>query len=177
MKMRASDGRTWAALRERARGQRGYTLVEVMVVLLIIAIGAALSIDTIAAFDAQQRAERAARNCVAFTRYARSLAMTTGTATKLSINTGAGSFGVYTQTGTSTWALVTQSLIGSGPMTITMSARRDLVGTTMSVSPSGTTDFIYTQLGACSTSGTLTFTCAGSSKTMTIPAVGDPVVN
>ena len=153
--------------------------MEMIAVLLIMAIGATISIDSIAAFDSHQRAERAARNCAAFTRYARNLAMTTGKLAKLSVTPATGTFAVYWQSNGTSYdtSPVSQNLINTGLMTITMGARRDLVGTTMSVSPSGTTDFVYTQLGSCSVAGTLTFSCAGVSNTVTIPTVGDPVVN
>ena len=69
--------RDGASASPRRASSAGFTLVEMIAVLLVIAIGASLSIDTIASFDSHQRAERAARNCVAFSRYARNLAMTT----------------------------------------------------------------------------------------------------
>jgi prepilin-type N-terminal cleavage/methylation domain-containing protein len=165
----------WKGRRSRA----GFTLLELIMVLMVIAIGTSLSIDMIAGFDAHQRAERAARNCAAFARYARNLAMTTGKSAKLSVNPSTGTFAVYWESNGTTFdsTPVSQSLAGTGSMSITLGSRRDLAGTTMTASPSGTTDFVYTQLGSCSAAGTLTFSCAGVSNTVTIPAVGDPVVN
>jgi len=154
--------------------------MELIAVLLIMAICTSLSIDTIASFDSHQRAERAARNCMAFLRYARNLAMTTGYPAEVQINTSTGTFAVYSAKDTSgiTWnsSPVSQSLISNGSMSITMSTRQDLYGTTMTVAPSGTTAFVFKQTGSCGVAGTLTFSCAGVTSTLTIPAVGDPTV-
>jgi Tfp pilus assembly protein FimT len=155
--------------------------MELIAVLLIMAICLSLGFDLIAQFDAEQRAERSARNCVAFLRYARNLAMTTGYPAKLTINTSTGNFAVYsaTNTGGTTWnsSPVSQSLIFNDSMSITLGSRRDLYGTSMTVSPSTITEFDYNQLGTSNNSGTLTFSCAGVAKQVVIPAVGDPVLN
>src|SRR4051794_13535147 len=77
------------------RLRRGFTVVEVMIVLLIMSIIAVLAIDAISGFEANQRADRAARESLAAFRYARTLAMTTGKTTKVSVNTTTGNIAVY----------------------------------------------------------------------------------
>jgi prepilin-type N-terminal cleavage/methylation domain-containing protein len=155
----------------------GFTLVEIMLVLLVIAISATLSIDLIADYDAHQRSERAARYSVQFLRYARNLAMTTGKNAKLTVNATNGTFAVYWQSNGTSYdpTPVSQSLMGTGSMSIAVGSRQDLVGTT--VSPTATTDFIYNPLGSCNVAGTLTFTCGGVGQSVTIPVVGEPSLN
>ena len=154
-------------------------MMEMLAVLLILAIGATMSIDMIASYEGTTRAERAARESIVFARYARNLAMTTGKSAELKVDTASGTFSVYWQSNGSTWDTtpVTQGMTGSGTMSINMTTQRDLANTTMTVTPAGTTAFVYTALGACSTAGTLSFTCGTVSKTVTISTVGDPVLN
>ena len=158
--------------------RRGFTLLEMMIVVTLMAITAVISIDTIATFEANQRADRACREALGFFRFARSLAMTTGKTAEVRLDFTAHTFAVYWQSnGTSYDATpYAQSMVAGGLMIINLGTERELAGATMSVTPAGTTDFAYGPLGSCATSGTLTFTIGSRSKSLIIPKVGDPQI-
>ncbi len=161
------------------RGSRGFTLVEMIIVILILSIVYVMGMDTIATFEANQRADRAAREILAFFRFARQLAMTTGNNAKVQVNTAGNSFAVYLMSNGTTWdaAPYPQAMASGGTMKISLNTARELAGTTISVNPPATTAFIYQPLGTCTATGTVTFTYATKTKSITIPAVGDPQIN
>src|SRR4051812_40645386 len=57
---------------------RGFTMLELMLVILIMSILSVAGMDAISTFEANQRADRAARESLTAFRFARGLAMTTG---------------------------------------------------------------------------------------------------
>lgn len=69
---------------------RGYTLLELVLVLAIIATTIAAAAPVLSKFARGQRAEEAARQFVALTRYARSQAVADGATYQLAIDTNAG---------------------------------------------------------------------------------------
>ena len=158
---------------------RGFTAMELMIVLLIMSITMVLGTDSIASFEANQRAERAARETLAYFRYARTLAMTTGKNAKVQIDTTQHTVAVYWMSNGSTWDATpaSASMAVGGTMSMDLDTRQELVGTTFTVTPAGTTSFIYNALGSNATSATLTFTFGSKSKVLTVPSVGDPQVN
>lgn len=164
------------------RGRRGFTVVEIMIVVLIMSIIAVLSLGAVADFEANQRPDRAAREAMALFRYARNLAMTSGKNAKVRVvssSTAAGLTVYHKNYGTNqdaydhTQAYGT-SLTAGRTLSLNMNASRELVGT--AIEPAGTTDFEYNVLGSCSTAGTVTFRFGGKSQTLTVRNVGDPTI-
>jgi prepilin-type N-terminal cleavage/methylation domain-containing protein len=162
----------------RLRPRRGFTLLEVLITVTILAITAVISVDTIATFEANQRADRAARETVAYFRFARHLAMTTGKTAEVRISTTNRTIGVYWMSnGTSYDATpYTQSMAASNQMLINLGTQRELSGTTLSVAPTTALDFAYGPLGSCSTAATITFTFGSRTRSLVVPKVGDPIV-
>jgi prepilin-type N-terminal cleavage/methylation domain-containing protein len=161
----------------RASDRRGFTLMEIMAVLLIMSICAVVGLDSIATFEANERAERGAREALAYFRYARHLAVTTGKSAKVEINTTAKTVAVYWMSNGTTWDAtpVTHSMASGGQLQLNFATSPEIKGTTISVSPA-TTSFIFSSLGACETRATITFTFGNKAKTLVIPMVGDPQV-
>jgi prepilin-type N-terminal cleavage/methylation domain-containing protein len=164
--------------RNHPRPRGGFTVMEILITVTILAITAVISIDTIATFEANQRADRAAREALTFFRFARHLAMTTGKTAEVRLDTSAHTFAVYWMSnGTSYDATAyPQNMIAGGKMVIDLDTERELAGATMSVSPAGTTDFAYGPLGSCSVSGTITFTIGSKTRSLVVPKVGDPLL-
>lgn len=160
------------------RRARAFTMMEMMIVVTLMAITAVISVDTIATFEANQRADRACREALGFFRFARNLAMTTGKTAEVRLDFTAHTFAVYWQSnGTSYDATpYAQSMIAGGQMIIDLDTERELAGATMATTPASTTDFAYGPLGSCSTAATITFTIGAKTKTLVVPKVGDPVV-
>jgi Tfp pilus assembly protein FimT len=157
-------------------------MMEVILVLLIMSIIAVLGMDAIAEFEAAQRADRAARESLAFFRLARNLAMTTGKRSRVAISTSNNTVTVlWNQSGdwngtTGTFASVSNGMTASGTSVLDLTNSRDLVGTTMALNPTSTTSFDYTALGNCAQSGTITFSYGGRTKNLIVAAVGDPTL-
>src|SRR5262249_1087777 len=82
---------------------RGFTLIEILIVVIILGIVTSFGVQAISEFEANHRAGRAARECMAAFRYSRYLAMTTGKNSKVSFNTGSNSLSVYWMSNGSTW--------------------------------------------------------------------------
>jgi len=164
--------------KDRRRG-RGFTAMELMIVIMIMAIVASLGVDTISTFEANQRAERAARESLALFRYARYLALSTGKSSKVEIDTSAGTLAVYWMSNGTSWDAtpVSHSMFSGNVMQMALSSMRETNGVAMTVTPAGTTSFVYGALGSCATSGTVRFSFGTRSKTLTIPPVGDVQVN
>jgi prepilin-type N-terminal cleavage/methylation domain-containing protein len=163
------------------RVRRGFTVVEIMIVVLIMSIIGVLSVGAVADFEANQRADRAAREALAVFRFARSLAMTTGKNAKVRVvsSATAATLTVYhkdyaTADGYDYNQPFASGLTASGTMTLNLGASKELVGT--SISPAGTTDFEFNILGSCTSTGTITFGYAGKSKAIAISKVGDPTI-
>ena len=74
----------------RSRTSRAYTLLELVLVLAIIASTLAMAAPALSGFARGRRAEEAARQFVALTRWARSQAVTDGVAYKLVVDPAAG---------------------------------------------------------------------------------------
>jgi prepilin-type N-terminal cleavage/methylation domain-containing protein len=161
------------------RSRRGFTAMELLIVLLILSITSVIGIDAIATFEANQRAERGARETLAFFRYARHLAMTTGKQAKVEIDTVNKTISVYWKSNGVAWDAtpVAQSMASGGIMKLDFANSREIKGTSLSVNPAGTTSFVYSALGACSIRATLTFTYGTKAKDLVVPMVGDPQLN
>lgn len=162
----------------------GFTVVEIMIVVLILAIISVLSVSAVANFEANQRADRAAREALAVFRFARNLAMTSGkNATVRVVSSDSPPVAViavyHKNHGTANDAYdfnvpYATSLNASGSMVLDLYNSRELLGSR--ISPSGTTNFEFNVLGSCSAPATLTFSFGSRSKGLTIRAVGDPVI-
>ena len=153
-------------------------MLEVMIVLLIMALVVSLGVQTIASFEANQRADRAARETLVAFRYARNLAMTTGKNACVLFDPPTNSFSVYWQSNGSSWdATPVQQPLAPGNYTIDYDTEKELVGTSFSLNPSGTNRFTYSGLGTCDNASVVTFTFGSKSKTMSIVRVGDPTIN
>lgn len=150
--------------------------MEMMTVVLILAILAVLGVDAIAEFETAQRADRAARESLAYFRLARTLAMTTGKKAKVSISTTNKTVSVFWQSnGTSYDASAYASgMTASGRCVLSLTNNRELTGTSVSLNPSGTTEFEYSALGTCQQTGTVIFTYGGKTKSISVVSVGDP---
>ncbi|HUO10466.1 MAG TPA: GspH/FimT family pseudopilin [Phycisphaerae bacterium] len=156
--------------------RRGLTLVELLMVLLILAIAATIGMDALANTEAGLRADRAAREAVTAIKYARTLSVTTGGTYGVEFNTATAQFQVFQTTGSN---VVPQPMNAGGTYVVKLS-QAELAGTTITVSLTGLStnpyDLTYAPLGTASSSGTVVFSCAGVTKTVTIPAVGDPTI-
>jgi Tfp pilus assembly protein FimT len=162
-----------------ASGGRGaFTVMELTMVMLIMSIVGVLGIDAISSFEANQRADRAARESLACFRYARTLAITTGKKAKVAISTASGTVSVYWMSnGTSYDATpVATGSTASGQWVVNMNSARELMGTAISLNPTTTTYFEFNTLGTCGQTGTVSFTYAGRVKSLTVNHVGDPVL-
>jgi len=154
--------------------RQGFTLVEIILVILILAITATIGLDAIANTEATFRADRAARELMTAIKYARTLSITTGGTYGVEFDTVKGQFSVFNTTGSN---VVAQPLSTGGTYIVKLS-QPEIAGTTMTVSLANATtnpyDLIYASLGTTSNNGTVVFTYAGYTKTVNIPAVGDP---
>ncbi len=165
--------------RERGRhGRRAFTLVEMTMVLLIMSIIAMLGIDAVANYEAAQRADRACRESLAYFRFARSLALTTGKKAKVTVDTVNKIVAVYYQSNGASYdaTAYSTSMLAGGSWTLNVGNARELAGTSITLNPAATTYFEYGPLGTCSETGTVTFSYAGVSKNLVVAAVGDPQV-
>ena len=169
-----------------ARGTRdGYTLLEMMVVLVVMAIAGTMALAVVSEVDRSERPNRAAKEMVTALRYARMLAMTTGKVCGVQTNTTAGvnQFLVYRVDvvgATSTQVTVNEPMGAGGVYAVALGTQSELAGTTMVVTPAGTggvTKFSYDTLGTAGVTGTVQFVYGGRSKTVTIPAVGEATIN
>jgi type II secretion system protein H len=158
------------------RRQAGFTLIEILIVVLILAITATAGMDAIANTDATMRANRAGREVVAALRYARMMATTTGGVYGVEFDTTNKRFQVFKTTGSS---VVNQTLTGGGTYVINLNSQ-ELMGNVMTVSIANDAtnpyDLTYSAMGSTSNSGTVVFTYGGHTSTVTIPAVGDPTI-
>ena len=156
--------------------RRGFTLIEVLLVVIIVAICATLALDAIGNTEAAMRADRAAREAVTAIKYTRTLTLTTGGTYGVEFDTVNARFQVFQTVGTN---VVPQPMASGGTYVVNLS-QRELSGATMSVSLANLSanphDLTFAPLGNTSNSGTVTFSYAGVTKTVTIPAVGDPTI-
>jgi prepilin-type N-terminal cleavage/methylation domain-containing protein len=156
--------------------RRGFTLVEILMVMLVLAIAATIGLDALANTEAGLRSDRAAREAATAIKYARMLSVTTGGTYGVEFDTTNARFQVFQTTGSN---VVPQPMEAGGTYVVNLS-QRELAGTTMTVSLGGLTtnpyDLTYAAMGNASNSGTVVFTYAGVTKTVTIPAVGDPTI-
>ncbi|HVT81888.1 MAG TPA: hypothetical protein VHM90_14675 [Phycisphaerae bacterium] len=150
--------------------------MELMTVVLILAIIAVCGMDAIAEFETAQRADRAARESLAYFRLARTLAMSTGKKAKVSVSTSSKTVSVFWQSNGSAYdaTAYASGMTASGRCVLDLTNSRELTGTTVSLNPSATTDFEYSALGTCQQTGTVTFTYGGKTKSISVVAVGDP---
>ena len=163
--------------------RRGFTVVELMIVIVILAIAATLGADVISHTEATQRADRAAREVLAALRFARNLALTTGNISGVEFDTSAKNAKVYTMINSvQTWVTVPFTGSGkSGQYLIDFVGDREITGVTLTVSlPSDTTnpyDVAFNSLGATLNTGTVKFSYSTCYKTLTITALADPTIN
>jgi prepilin-type N-terminal cleavage/methylation domain-containing protein len=167
------------------RGRRGFTMMEVMLVLVIMSIVAVLGMDAIAEFEAAQRADRAARESLAFFRLARNLAMTTGKSAKVVVDPtnnkisvfwkGDGALGTAYPSPEVDTSAYRNGMVAGGTSVLDINNSRDLVGTSIT-SPTSSTYYEYSALGNCASSGTVTFSYGGRSKSLVVAKVGDPTL-
>jgi hypothetical protein len=145
-------------------------------VMLVLAIAATIGMDTLANTEAGLRSDRAAREAATAIKYARMLSVTTGGTYGVEFDTANERFQVFQTTGSN---VVPQPMEAGGTYVVDLS-QRELAGTTMTVSLGGLTtnpyDLTYAAMGSANTSGTVAFSYAGVTKTVTIPAVGDPTI-
>ncbi len=158
---------------------RGFTLLEMLIVVMILGICTTLGVQAVASFEANHRAERAARECNAAFRYARYLAMTTGKSAKVSFNTATNAFSVYWMSNGTTWDAnpVSQTAAVGGTYAVDLDTQREIQGTRFTLNPSGVTTFIYNALGSCGSATTITFSFGDKSRQLVVPLVGDPTLN
>lgn len=156
--------------------RHGFTLVEIMLVVLIMSIIAVLGMDAIAEFESSQRADRAARESLVFFRLARNLAMTTGKKAKVAVDTSNRTVSVFWQSNGTAYdaTAYTNGMTGSGTSVLNLNNAREVVGTTVALNPSGTTYFEYSALGTSAQTGTVSFTYGGKTKSLVVANVGDP---
>ena len=163
-------------LRHPSNNPRGFTLVEMTMAMLILAITTVIALDSVSHADAGLRAERAAREAVALVRFARARAMTDSTTYKVRFNVGAKTISVIDPNNGN--AVMAGPLAG-GTMQISLS-NSEISGVTMSPSLAGAAsdpyDVTFSSLGGTGNSGTITFTYGSVTKTLQVPSVGDPIL-
>jgi prepilin-type N-terminal cleavage/methylation domain-containing protein len=162
--------------RPRRGRRRGFTIVELMLVLLIMSILAVLGMDAVADFEAAQRSDRAARESLAFFRFARNLAMTTGKKAKVAVDTANRTVSIYWQSNGTSYdgTPYATSMTGTGTAVLSLATARELAGTSVALNPTTTTDFEYSALGTCAQTGTVNFNYGGRTKSLAVVNVGDP---
>jgi prepilin-type N-terminal cleavage/methylation domain-containing protein len=157
--------------------RRGFTTIEILAVLMIMAITATIALDLISETEANAKAERAAREACTALLYARSMAISYGGGYGVEFDTANKRFQVFLTTGSN---VVTQPLSGSGTYVISLT-RPELSGIAMTPTIAGDTtnpyDVTFAPLGSTTNSGTVAFTYAGKTKTVTIPKLGAPTIN
>ena len=164
------------------RRSAGFTLIEVMIVLMIMSIITLIAMDAIASFEANQRADRAAREALACFRFTRNLAMTTGKKAKVVVDTSARTLSVYWQSNGSTYDATpyTTGLTSTGSWVLNLNNSRELIGTTLSTTntTAGYTNYFeFSPLGSCTPYiGTLNFSYASKTKGLVVASVGDPQI-
>ena len=161
------------------RRMHGFTLVEIMLVLLIIAIMTTICLDALSGTEATFRADRAAREAVTAIRYARMLSVSTGSTYGVEFDQTAKTFQVYQPPATSGPNTVVPQAMSSGGTYIVKLSQPELSGVAMSVTLAGQAsnpfDLAYAN-GNTNNIGTVVITYASVRKTVTIPAVGDPTI-
>jgi prepilin-type N-terminal cleavage/methylation domain-containing protein len=162
--------------RARRPARPAFTLIELMLTLLIMSIIAVLGMDAISEFEATQRPERAARESLAFFRSARNIAMTTGKKAKVVINTANRTVSIYWQKNGSTYDTnpYATSMTATGTAVLNLNSNRELVGTSVTVTPATTPEFEYSALGTCDKKGQVYFSYGGRTKYLDVKFVGDP---
>ena len=160
----------------RRAGARAFTLVELMLVMLIISILSVAGMDAIASFEANQRADRAARESLTAFRFAKGLAMSTGKKAKVVVDPIARTLSVFWQSNGTTYDATAYptGMTATGTWVLNMNSSRELVGTTIALNPTTTTYFEYNALGTSGQTGTITFGYASKSKSLVISNVADP---
>jgi prepilin-type N-terminal cleavage/methylation domain-containing protein len=159
--------------------RHGFTLIEILLVVLIVAITTTLCLDALSDTEAGFRADRAAREAVTAIRYARMLSVSTGSTYGVEFDKTAGTFDVYQPPATSGPNTVVPQAMASGGTYIVSLSQPELKGVAMSVTLAGQAtnpyDLAYTN-GNTTNTGTLVFTYGSVRKTVAIPAVGDPTI-
>jgi prepilin-type N-terminal cleavage/methylation domain-containing protein len=161
--------------------RRGFTVVEMILCMIIMAIIAKIGVDVISRTESNQRADRAARETVVALRYARNLATTTGNSSGVEIDTSTRKIRVYTMIGT-TKTFVSAPFMGNGgAFQIDLANDRAVKGVTLTMSiPSDTSnphDVLFNSLGATKNTGTVRFNYGSTYKTVTIGSLADPTIN
>jgi Tfp pilus assembly protein FimT len=153
--------------------------VDTLIVVAIIGITSALASDLIGSTNSAIRAQQTAQECQTALTYARSLAITSGNTCGVRFDTNTQQFWVW-QNATPATPLST-SFTGGATYLFDLVNTPAVAGVSMVVSiptdAANPFDVQYTQLGATTNTGSVTFTYAGKTSTVTIPAVGDPTLN
>lgn len=157
----------------------GFTLVEVMLVLAIMAVLAGIGADAVSTYEGAARPERAARECLLAFRHARQLAMTSNMPTKVILTPASGNFAVYWGANGTAWdnTVASQPAGQGGSYSVTLAQSRELAGVALSVNPAQTTTFTYNQMGNLDTTAVITFTYGSQTRTLTLSRSGEPQLN
>lgn len=154
-----------------------FTFVEMVLVILIMAIVSVAGLDLLANTESRMRPDRAAREALVAIRYARMLSTTTGGTYGVEFDTANARFQVFQTTGSN---VVAQPMTAGRTYIINLS-QAELRGTTMTATIAGDAtnpyDVTFAPLGSTTNSGTVVFSLAGYSRTITIPTVGEPTIN
>ncbi|HWB54248.1 MAG TPA: prepilin-type N-terminal cleavage/methylation domain-containing protein [Tepidisphaeraceae bacterium] len=189
----------------RAVRSAGFTLIEVMASVTILAIASGLVIVNCAASDSTERLDRAADQVVAALRFARVEAMGHGNAVSgtdqpqteygVSFDTSANTVTVYSTTWNSGWgthSTVSSDMYTGGSYVIDFDNQVDVKGVTISsVHLTGSSDtqdntsspYVcqYTPFGQAENYGSqtaaITLSYGGYTRTISIPQVGDASKN
>lgn len=143
---------------------RAFTLLELVLVLAIIASALAMVAATVSGFARGQRADNAARQFVALTRWARSQAVTDGVSYQLKVDTSAGQWQLSVQAPASDSFIESPSPFGrvfSVPEGVEIQAELPITD--------GQQTITFDPTGRCDT-GTLHFTGYGSDVTVACSA-------
>jgi prepilin-type N-terminal cleavage/methylation domain-containing protein len=155
----------------------GFTLIEMLCTVLIMAIVSTIAVDVIADTEAQLRAERAAREAVIAIRFARARAMADGVPYIVRFNVGGKTISVVDPANA---YAVLAAPTGGGQMLINFGTNRDVANVAMVPSLAGDAtdpyDMTFRPNGGTANSGSVSFTYGARTKVLQVPNVGDPII-
>jgi len=155
--------------------RRGYSLIEMLITILIIQIISTMVVVNVSSVTAGEKAQRAAEQLIYATRYARMLAMTSGTTAGVEFDTASNTVRVFTG---STFTTAANSMFTNNQYSFDYDTHNDFAGTRIigaQLSAQSTNPYrvTYGTLGGTNNNGFVTIQYGTVQKTVSIPLVGE----